>query len=332
MRGANKALLAGAALAVFGAYGYAWFLTARSLRVPRGPLLANRGAPPQADPRLEIARRYAPYIRHATSEPGGRQDVPSNVDFDGDLTGNNNWENFERFELKPTAYYAVLETRTHYFVAWHLFHPRDWSRYPLGLNDTHENDGENLQVVARKSDGTPVLLWTQAHYRAQVHRQFEIIGGTHPVVYVEAEGHGIYGSAPGRSGTSLLFRPAEPGETVREPDRFDRGTYPYQLDSTTYKLWPLLRDGRLAGDGKLLDGSCRYQDALVTVPQVPRYYDADRWSGPLGSDRGISPFALDFSFRCGTLGALFFNPAQRYQEQLHITGPWSTEYLDYPFR
>jgi len=29
--------------------------------------------------------------------------------------------------------------------------------------------------------------------------------------------------------------------------------------------------------------------------------------------------------------ALFFNPARRYPERLAITGPWSREYVDYPF-
>jgi len=67
------------------------------------------------------------------------------------------------------------------------------------------------------------------------------------------------------------------------------------------------------------------------VAEVPRYYDAGRFSGPLGRDRAISPFALDFNFDKGTLGALFFNPARRYAEQLNITVPWSKRYLNYPF-
>ncbi|HJQ69536.1 MAG TPA: hypothetical protein VKA70_11210 [Blastocatellia bacterium] len=45
----------------------------------------------------------------------------------------------------------------------------------------------------------------------------------------------------------------------------------------------------------------------------------------------ISPFALDFSFKRGTLGALFFNPAKRYADRLKIAEPWSREYVNYPF-
>ena len=116
-----------------------------------------------------IAEKYAPYIYHATERTGGRQDLISNVDFDGDLAGNNNWENFERYQLKPTVYYAALETETHYFIAYHLFHPRDWNNFTFWINDTHENDGENLQVVVRKRDDRVVLLWTQAHYRSEAY-------------------------------------------------------------------------------------------------------------------------------------------------------------------
>lgn len=331
-------------------------------------LLPNQGSPSAADPLYPIAYRYAPFIYHATDKKGGRQDLISNIDFDGDLVGNNNWENFDRYELKPTVYYAVLETETHYFIAYHLFHPRDWNDFTFYLHDTHENDGENLQVVVRKSDGRVILLWTQAHYgsdvyansgsgisrgRTKISGRFQTVNEhgipdtseMHAAVFVEEQGHGIYGTLDSGSdvvlysdgsyifkgGSGLLFRPTRPNEAITEPTIYTSGEVAYQLDSITMKLWPLLRDGELTGDGKLLDGAWRYKDELVDVP-VPRYYDADRFSGPLGPDRGISPFALDFSWSKGTLGALFFNPAKRYAERLKIEGAWSFEYVAYPFR
>jgi len=334
----------------------------------RKPVIPNRGANVAREPLTPIVEQYAPLIYAATERCGGRQDIISNNDFDGDLTGNNNWENFDRYELKPTVYYAILETETHYFISYHLFHPRDWNHFTVWLNDTHENDGENFQVVVRKNDGRVVLLWTQAHYRSRVYSfagsgiesaatrvtgNFQTVdsnglpseSGTHACVFVESQGHGIYGTldsssevrvnADGsyrfKSGSGLLFRPARAGEEVKEPAITSSGEVAYQLDSITMKLWPLLRDGKLTGDGKLLDGSYRYRDELVDIKEVPRFYDANRFSGPLRSDRGISPFALDFSFKRGTLGALFFNPAKRYAERLKITGSWSRKYVAYPF-
>lgn len=341
---------------------------AHKLSRPNKPDNLNRGNPPATEPLTSIVERYSPFVFAATDIRGGRQDIISNIDFDGDLVGNNNWENFDRFELKPTVYYAILETGTHFFVSYHLFHPRDWNHFTFWLNDTHENDGENFQIVVRKSDGRVVLLWTQAHYRSSVYTragsliesgptridgEFQTVDsngvpdadGTHACVFVEPQGHGIYGtlgpdskvilkpdgSSGFKDGSGLLFRAQEPGQRVSEPLNCNAGEVGYQLDSITVKLWPLLRDGVLVGDGKLLDGSYRYKDELVDIKQVPRFYDGNRFSGPLGNDRGISPFALDFSFSSGTLGALFFNPAKRYWEQLAITGPWSRDYVKYPF-
>lgn len=85
---------------------------AHHLSRSRRPAVANRGAEIANEPLTDVVERYAPFIYAATEKCGGRQDIISNNDFDGDLAGNNNWENFDRFELKPTVYYAVLESET----------------------------------------------------------------------------------------------------------------------------------------------------------------------------------------------------------------------------
>ncbi len=177
--------------------------------------------PPTVDADLELARRYAPIVYHATARRGGRQDLPCNVDFDGDLVGNNDWENFDLYEVTPTLLYAVLSTETHWFLTYHLFHPRDWAPIPLGLQDTHENDGENLQVVVDRSTGRVVLLFTQARYRGRIYandresfgdghvkfrggfRLADALGredddGTHACVFLESHGHGIDNSDSAR--------------------------------------------------------------------------------------------------------------------------------------
>jgi hypothetical protein len=339
-----------------------------NLSRPERPENANLGGAPAREPLASVVFEYAPFIYHATGRSRPRQDLISNIDFDGDFVGNNNWENFERFRIKPTVYYAALETETHYFISYHLFHPRDWNNFTFWVNDTHENDGENFQVVVRKSDGRVVMLWTQAHYDSWVYANpgsgiesgeteieagLQVLNsdgapdgaGRHAAVFVQSQGHGIYGTMDSASGVTIqpdgsysfdgrsgvLYKPARDGEVVDEPEQPGTGEILYQLDSITLKLWPRLRDGSLTGDGRLLDGSYPYQDELVQIAEVPRFYDSDRFSGPLGSDRGISPFALDFSFNRGTLGALFFNPAKRYGERLKIAEPWSREYVNYPF-
>jgi hypothetical protein len=344
------------------------------------PPVRTTDRPLVVDGDLELARRYAPFIYHAVDEERGRQDLPTRVDFDRDLRGSNNWEHMVSFALPPTVYYAVLTTATHHFLTYHLFHPRDWVPIDLGLHMSHENDGENLQVVVDRASGEVVLLFTQAHYCGGVyvpaapageqlapHAQWAagtepvrgslmLIGdegrpdarGRHAAVFVEDEGHGIYGVTDARSrvavradgtaqfsGSGLVLRPAAPRETVAEPSvegvrDAGRRAEPYALESTTAKLWPGLHDGSLLGKGGLFDGQLRYRGPMIDIG-VPRYYEGNRFSGPFGPDRGIAPFAVDFRFGEGEVGALFFDPARRYAECLVVPQPWSLEYEDYPF-
>ncbi len=318
------------------------------------------------DGELELARRWAPFVYHEFDPERGRQDIPTAVDFDGDLDGENDWENCARFELVPTVHYAVVQTETHVFLAYHLHHPRDWAPFDLGLHMTHEGDGENLQVVVSKESGEPVLLFTQAHFSGGAyanpgagfgHGEEELRGpflrvdeegrpaerGLHAAVFVDSGGHGIWGvldrharvevDGDGRarfSRAGWILRAARAEESVSEPPLEDGRVVPYRLESLTAELWPLLASGELVGEGRLLDGAVPYADERVSL-DVPRYYEADRFSGPFGPDRGISPFALDFGFDAPELGALFFDPARRYAEVLAVPQPWSREYSYYPY-
>lgn len=208
------------------------------------PPLGRFAEPLLVDGDLDLARRHAPWILNETASDGGRQDLPTRADFDGDLRGNNDWENFLRFELPPVVYYAVVGTPTHWFLSYHLFHPRDWAAVDLCLHMTHENDGENLQVVVERASGRVILLLTQAHYRGRAHAasgagfaeaderldeelvlvddEGRVTGsGAHPFVVVEECGHGVYAlerddalvaelarGAPRFASRGILLRPA----------------------------------------------------------------------------------------------------------------------------
>ena len=95
---------------------------------------AQPPAEPDADTRRrnmdrdrEIAARFAP-VFHQALGPAPRFDYITNFDFDGDWRGDNNWNNAgdRRYPLKACVYYAVFETRTHYFIHYAAFHPRDY--------------------------------------------------------------------------------------------------------------------------------------------------------------------------------------------------------------
>lgn len=130
----------------------------------------------------EIAAAFAPiFYQSLGTHP--RYDYITNFDFDRDWRGDNNWANAAdtRFPLRAYVYYSVAETETHFFIAYSVFHPRDYkggkvrgrilSRAieigvcALGRFDptgraaeatlAHENDLEGGLVVAEKRGNRP---------------------------------------------------------------------------------------------------------------------------------------------------------------------------------
>ena len=359
----GKRLLAGLALWTLLGAGCARFgmrpLRDEALR----PFAGTRGLGPT--PELALARRFAPVLFHAFHQRLGRQDVPTAFDFDGNLRGDDNWESFPHFALEPTVYYTLVESETHWFLTYHLFHPRDWSKVDLGLHLTHENDGENLQVVVEKARERPVLLYTQAHYRSEVHADPSVLpSGTrnadgllvcvdsrgiatetarHAAAFVEWGGHGIFGmphggatagresAAPAFSGAGWILYPASETDVVREPE-LASGTVPYRLASLHAAVAGTPATGEHVGRDGLFDGVWQWTGPGQSLG-VPRFYQADRFSGPFGPDRGISPFAVDFDWNEGTLGSLLFAPARRWAERFPVLleGGWSLEEIRSPW-
>ncbi|MCW5980562.1 MAG: M48 family metalloprotease [Bryobacteraceae bacterium] len=179
----------------------------------------------------EIAARFAP-VFHQALGPAPRFDYITNFDFDDDWRGDNNWENAgnRRFPLKAYVYYAVFETRTHLYIHYAAFHPRDYKggeqrgallsealrlgagiggQYdPTGRSNelvmAHENDLEGALVIAEKSGENPAaarlaIVETLAHnhYLKYTPRGSPLVGdpvqvdGVRPLLFVEPKGHGI---------------------------------------------------------------------------------------------------------------------------------------------
>lgn len=193
-------------------------------------VLAERSAFAQSE--RSIAERFAPVFHQALgSNP--RSDYITNFDFDGDWRGDNNWANADdpRFKLRAYIYYSVSETRTHYFVHYAVFHPRDYKggerrgpmvsgwlgraagilgrRDPTGLLEeatlAHENDLEGVLVVAEKGssgldESRPVFVETLKHntfvsyVAGETTREgFAAVQteGNAALIYIEPMGHGI---------------------------------------------------------------------------------------------------------------------------------------------
>ena len=204
----------------------------------------------------------------------GIDDFITRFDFDGDFVGDNNWENLSEFEIKGLPafiYYSVAETQTHWFVFYAIYHPRDWDdEWTEKINGKlqHENDLEGLMIAVRR-DGTEFgsiqTVNTFAHNHwfnypvsnsgIRIREGFDedragqdrprFVGGSHVVVYVQAEGHGIF--ADKIRSTTKFWQTAD----VFQPDidYWERG-FPnetgicYIVGSKAETAWPIIEGGR----------------------------------------------------------------------------------------
>lgn len=259
------------------------------LEKARAALVTEADAKPPADPGTdvrdrnlaqdrEIAMKYAPVFRQALG-PVPRYDFITNFDFDGDFRGDNNWINADNPEylLKSWVYYAVFETRTHYFIQYSAFHPRDYKggdrrgallseairlgvqlggRYdPTGRADeavlAHENDMEGSMVVVDRTTKKVVIVETLAHnaflkYGPQA-AAIAFEGSTHPVIYVEPMGHGQDAwrgddaqTVSARNGF-LIYRNKGKAE---DPEGVRKEEIGYDLLPLLTSLWPRARSGK----------------------------------------------------------------------------------------
>ena len=314
---------------------------------------------------LEVVYKYAPIIYQEISPDEKLQiyDFITSVDYDNDFQANNNEENITKFQLPATLYYSVLETKTHYFVNYSIYHPLDWSRLPWYFPYTwHENDMENIQVVIEKRENQPCninFLITQAHLKSsiysahiQIRNHFSRVEkesilqldtnltkkGFHPVLYIEKGGHGIHNALSVQKKFSQLNPPKLKHQFVFLPSNsvqsyYEKGKYifKYQLVNIYKSFWIPYLQREIIGNGKLMDGEFDYSDNLFNFKGLPRFFDSNRWSGPFKKDSGISPFAFSFSLLSKDLGILFFNPAKKYKDVFGLRDGWSTDYIFNPY-
>jgi hypothetical protein len=214
--------------------------TAPPRRKPEAYAFPTEGS--SRHPYRPLAEHYAPFIAQETwFEP--KADYLARFDYDGDWQGDNNWDNLESGSSQAYVYFAVMETKSHWFIIYNLFHPRDYSDKCVA-GSCHENDNEGLILTVAK-DGTEFgrlqVMETLAHNNVYTYvADDRIAGGIHdidgvvelhegrPVVFVESGGHGIYGSAskPDRFQLGQMAFPGGTGVTYTYKGRAERPRHP----------------------------------------------------------------------------------------------------------
>jgi len=99
----------------------------------------------------ELAFHYAPVHFQDTDDTNAEADFITRIDYDGNWFGTDNWDNLGNGDLSAAAYYSIVESRTHWFIVYAFFHPRDWTDH--SFDQEHENDLEGLLAIVRK-DGS----------------------------------------------------------------------------------------------------------------------------------------------------------------------------------
>ena len=288
---------------------------------------------PAASPsrRAALVERYAPIIHQGAASSA---DYIAAVDFDKDWVGNNNWENQPTGDLRAWVYASIIETETHWFLFYSLFHPRDYTPEPCAQsNGCHENDMESLQVVVAKDGSTfgrPMALLTLAHshiylypFDRSVRRGALRVSGWarmeegRPVVWVETYGHGIYGEPLKLEPGEIVYRP---GERPERPNGVEDDDVHYAIASIYETLWP--RRGEI-GPGELFDQPFDYRGHIL-----PAAFDGDDW----GEDKANAPWG--YAQEIGqTLerGDFFLDPARAFGYFAWPRGWFSREYVFNPY-
>ena len=297
-----------------------------STATPAAPVVMAEPAPYE-----ELARHYAPVIYQGAASD---QDYITAVDFDGDWIGNNNWENQPSGDLSAYVYNSIVETESHWFLFYAIFHPHDYTDEPCDKSDgCHENDMESLQVVVAKDGsayGRPIALFTLAHSHIYLypfdnavkkgalrpHGQAQEEEG-HPVVWIETYGHGIYGRAEILVPGKMIYRV---GDQAEIPEGIKDDDVRYELVSIYDTLWQH-RDE--IGPGQAFDQPFDYRGHTL-----PGSFDGEDW----GQDKANPPWGYDQDIGNTLLrGDFFLDPARALAYFATVEGDLSHTYIHNPY-
>ena len=312
--------------------------------------------PSSTDRFRALVEYHAPFIAQETwFQP--KSDYLARFDADGDWQGDNNWVNAPRASSQAYVYYAVIETRTHWFLIYNFFHPRDYSDKCVA-GTCHENDNEGMVLTVAR-DGSPlgraVAMETLAHNKVYSYRgdprvrgnfhdldgEMEFHRGHHPVVFVHSGGHGVYG--PGRdaaytyeedrfhSGTGVTYVYKGVAERPAHPADREVG---YEL-LPIYDHWWVLAHRQPESGQRAFSSYFRYQP----LGGRPRASHSPLAGAFLGLRHGVDrakPFwgwHDDDTRDRGVLakGQWALDPAYAVSRSLSLPGPFSLDYTFNPY-
>ena len=312
--------------------------------------------PHAPDPYRKLAEHHSPFLAQETwFQP--KSDYVARFDFDGDFQGDNNWDSAFTGSSQAYVYYAVMETRTHWFLVYDILHPRDYSDNCIA-GTCHENDSEGLILTVLKDGsqfGRLQTMETLAHnniysYRAdrQVRNSVHGIDGdvefyqSHPVVFIESGGHGVYGSSDKHSRYKVKHRRFTGGTGVtyvyrgqaQRPQHANHQLVGYDLLSAWEHLWVPGHTSHHS-QNKMYDDYFAYQP-YGNRPEPPYPEIAGAFLGRKRGSNKAKPFwgwkdrRTDKKKILAT-GQWGLDPAYATSQNLKFPGSFSLDYVFNPF-
>jgi len=303
-----------------------------------------------------LAEHYAPFIAQETwFQP--KSDYITRFDFDGDWVGDNNWNSAETGTSQAYVYYAAMETETHWFLIYNMFHPRDYSDKCVA-GSCHENDNEGLILTVKKDGsrwGRLQVMETLAHnniysfrndnrVKGNVHGfdgKIEFQDKTHPAVFIESGGHGVYGTKDSHAQYDLRREKFKSGTGVTYifKGRAERPRYANDR-RVGYELLPIyehwwLRAGQHRGGNRTFADYFLYQPygrrPLPSSSEIAGAFKGRK----MGSNKA-KPFWGWHDERTRKKGILSrgqwgLDPAYSVSRNLMFPEPFSLKYLHNPY-
>ena len=310
-----------------------------------------------SDPYRGLAEHYAPFVAEETwFQP--KSDYLARFDLDGDWRGDNNWERAEVGSSQAYVHYAAMETETHWFLIYNFFHPRDYSDKCVA-GTCHENDNEGMILTISKDGSTYGRLQTMeslAHnniYSYQNDRQVkkgvhsfdgkvEFHDGSHPVIFIESGGHGVYGGADHHSrysvskdafsiGTGVTYSYKGKAERPKHPNDRNVG---YQLLPIYEHWWLRAHEGGGKGD-RAFDAFYAYQP-YGGRPRPKQIEIAGSFLGRKFGSNKAKPFWGWHDNRTRkkkvvATGQWGLDPAYSVSQNLRFPGRFSQQYIYNPY-
>jgi hypothetical protein len=275
-----------------------------------------------------VAEYFAPAVLQQTGKfPVG--DIPTRYNFDGDFYADNNWENLVKFEIKPFVYYEVLETKTHFFITYGFYRPRDFSNYFFCFKTfCHENDLEGSQIAVRKEGefGKIELVSALAHIKvSQSTKPYTYLGNSkhkggldqRVVLRIESGGHGIHiwdGDYPKNYD---LYLPTDDSSRPRN----DKEPVHYELVSIK-ELWDMRN---APNQERIFERTLDFENERMSFKNIPRSFAGRKF----GHDLVAVPWAWGGVGQ--TRGEWFLDPAAWTKKNFKSLSNVSLEYVYHPY-